>query len=38
MFATDLTGAARIDPAQWGRRPRWHRAIETGACVFAPNL
>jgi cardiolipin synthase len=38
MFATDLTGASRIDPVQWGRRPRWHRAIETGACVFAPNL
>ena len=38
MFARDLTGATRIEPDQWRRRPRWHRALEAGATLLAPDL
>ncbi len=38
MFARDLTGARRVVPAEWGRRPRWQRFAESMAVVFAPNL
>lgn len=38
MFARDVQGATRIELDQWRKRPRWHRAIETGAALLAPNL
>jgi len=38
MFARDLEGATRIEPAAWARRPAWAKAVEAGARLMAPNL
>jgi cardiolipin synthase A/B len=38
MFEKDLSGARRIDPAEWAKRPFWQKVAESAARVFDDNL
>jgi cardiolipin synthase len=38
MFEKDLSGARRIDPLEWAKRPFWQKVAESLARVFDDNL